>query len=226
VTDEPRPGPEAEEALPEAAEPGSFGAAAGESSDATEVEPQLEPGPDGPDPDGPDPDGLGADLSQAQTDASRAQQDVANLTADLQRLQAEYLNYKRRVDRDRDLVRENATYAALAPITEVLDTIDRAREHGPLEDGLRAVAEQLERVVSGLGLTKFGQPGDPFDPRIHEALSHVGEDPTVLVTTCRVVARSGYRIGDRVVRAAQVLVVDPALSKAERAARDERAADA
>ncbi len=130
-------------------------------------------------------------------------------TADLQRLQAEYVNYKRRVDRDRELVRQNATYFALAPITEVLDTIDRAREHGDLDPGFRAVAEQLERIVTGLGLTKFGEVGDPFDPKIHEALSHIGEDPEVKVTTCKVVAKAGYRIGDRVVRAAQVLVVDP-----------------
>ncbi len=130
-------------------------------------------------------------------------------TADLQRLQAEFLNYKRRVDRDRELVRQNATYLALAPITDVLDTVDRAREHGDLDPGFQAVADQLERVVTGLGLTKFGEVGDPFDPRIHEALSHIGEDPDVEVTTCKVVAKAGYRIGDRVVRAAQVLVVDP-----------------
>jgi molecular chaperone GrpE len=134
---------------------------------------------------------------------------LAERTTDLQRVQAEYLNYKRRVDRDRELIRENATYAALAPITEVLDTIDRAREHGELDGGLRAVAEQLERIVSGLGLTKFGAVGDPFDPTIHEALSHIGEDPDVEVTTCKVIAKAGYRIGDRVVRVAQVLVVDP-----------------
>jgi len=130
-------------------------------------------------------------------------------TADLQRLQAEFLNYKRRVDRDRELIRQNATYLALAPITEVLDTVDRAREHGDLDPGFQAVAEQLERVVTGLGLTKFGAVGDAFDPRIHEALSHIGEDPEVQVTTCKVVAKAGYRIGERVVRAAQVLVVDP-----------------
>ncbi len=134
---------------------------------------------------------------------------LAERTADLQRLQAEFLNYKRRVDRDRDLIRENATYAALAPITEVLDTIDRAREHAELEGGLKAVAEQLERVVAGLGLTKFGEPGDPFDPTLHEALSHIGEDREVEVTTCKVIAKSGYKIGNRVLRPAQVLVVDP-----------------
>lgn len=130
-------------------------------------------------------------------------------TLDLQRLQAEYVNYKRRVDRDRDLVKQNATYAALAPITEVLDTIERAREHGDLDPGLATVADQLERTVAGLGLIKFGVVGDAFDPTIHEALSHLGEDPEVAVATCKVVAKSGYKIGDRVVRAAQVLVVDP-----------------
>lgn len=135
--------------------------------------------------------------------------ELAERTADLQRLQAEFVNYKRRVDRDRDLIRENATYTALAPITEVLDTIDRAREHAPLDGGFKAVADQLERIVAAVGLTKFGAVGDPFDPTVHEALSHIGEDPDVSVTTCKVIAKAGYRIGDRVVRAAQVLVVDP-----------------
>ena len=141
---------------------------------------------------------------------AEAQQALTERTLDLQRLQAEYLNYKRRVDRDRELVRENATYAALAPIVDVLDTIDRAREHGELDPGFQAVADQLERVVAQAGLVKFGEAGDAFDPQIHEALSHIGEDPDVEVTTAKVVAKAGYRFGDRVVRAAQVLVVDPA----------------
>ena len=145
----------------------------------------------------------------AEADGPPVEQQLAERTADLQRLQAEYLNYKRRVERDRELVRENATYQALAPIIEVLDNIDRAREHGPLDPGFRGVAEQLERVVAAQGLVKFGEPGDAFDPTIHEALSHIGEDPGVDVTTCKVIAKAGYRIGERVVRAAQVLVVDP-----------------
>ena len=139
----------------------------------------------------------------------RAERALAERTLDLQRLQAEYLNYKRRVDRDRELVRENATFAALAPIVEVLDTIDRARDHGDLDPGFRAVADQLERVVTDAGLVRYGEPGDEFDPRLHEALSHVGEDPDVEVTTAKVIAKAGYRIGDRVVRVAQVLVADP-----------------
>ncbi|MDO9494396.1 MAG: nucleotide exchange factor GrpE [Nocardioides sp.] len=147
--------------------------------------------------------------AELEDDLTRTRRDLTELTTDLQRLQAEYLNYKRRVERDRELVRENATYAALTPIVEVLDNIDRAREHGPLDDGFKTVAEQLERVVTGLGLTRFGEAGDPFDPTVHEALSHIGEDPDVSVTTCKVIAKAGYKIGNRVVRAAQVLVVDP-----------------
>jgi molecular chaperone GrpE len=150
-----------------------------------------------------------ADVQPVGDELTLARMELAEMTADLQRLQAEYLNYKRRVERDRELIRQNATYTALTPIIEVLDTIDRAREHGPLEGGFKAVADQLERVASGVGLTKFGAAGDPFDPTIHEALSHIGEDPEVDVTTCKVIAKAGYQLGDRVVRAAQVLVVDP-----------------
>jgi molecular chaperone GrpE len=176
---------------------------------ANETEVEQPPGPGGTG------GGEGAGDEELEDDLTRARRDLTELTTDLQRLQAEYLNYKRRVERDRELIRENAAYTALAPITEVLDTIDRAREHAPLEDGFKAVADQLERIVSSQGLTKFGTVGDPFDPTIHEALSHIGEDPEVSVTTCKVIAKAGYRIGDRVVRAAQVLVVDPAGAPAE-----------
>jgi molecular chaperone GrpE len=176
--------------------PGSFGEEAAEMANETEVEAPAEVGESG-------------DV-ELEDDLTRTRRDLADLTTDLKRLQAEYLNYKRRVERDRELIRENATYAALAPIVDVLDTIDRAREHGDVDGGFKAVADQLERVVSGLGLSRFGTVGDAFDPSLHEALSHIGEDPEVSVTTCKVIAKAGYRIGDRVVRAAQVLVVDPA----------------
>jgi molecular chaperone GrpE len=138
-----------------------------------------------------------------------ARQEAAERTADLQRLQAEFLNYKKRVERDRELVRQNAVFAVVTPLLEVLDSIDRAREHGELEGGFKGIADQLERIVAGYGLTRFGEPGDAFDPTLHEALSHVGTDPDVDVVTCKHVVKSGYRIGDRVMRAAQVLVVDP-----------------
>jgi molecular chaperone GrpE len=194
------------------------GDAAGRPDEAGVAETPAPPGPD-LDPEQVDEveqvDGLGETAaaasgpSAADDELAVTRMELAERTSDLQRLQAEFVNYKRRVERDRDLIRENATYAALAPIIEVLDTIDRARDHAPLEGGLKAVADQLERIVAGLGLTKFGEVGEAFDPTIHEALSHIGEDPEVEVTTCKVIAKAGYRIGDRVVRAAQVLVVDP-----------------
>jgi molecular chaperone GrpE len=182
----------ADEVIPEevpadaGASAGGFGDAAAEMANESEVESQVE-----------------AD------ELAVTRMALEERTLDLQRLQAEYVNYKRRVDRDRELVRENATYAALTPIIDVLDTIDRARDHEPLEGGFKAVAEQLERIVTSLGLVKFGAVGDAFDPTIHEALSHIGTDPEVEVTTCKVVAKAGYKFDDRVVRAAQVLVVDP-----------------
>ena len=178
---------------------GSFGDSAGEMANETEVELASS-----------DMVEEGAPVVPAADELVTTQMALAERTADLQRLQAEYLNFKRRVDRDRELIRENATYAALAPIIEVLDNIDRARDHAPLEDGFKAVADHLERVVAAQGLKKYGEVGDAFDPMLHEALSHIGEDPEVQVTTCKVIAKAGYRIGERVVRAAQVLVVDPA----------------
>ncbi len=136
--------------------------------------------------------------------------ELAERTADLQRLQAEFLNYKRRVERDRELVKQNAVFSVLTPLLDVLDNIDRAREAGELTGGFQALAVQLETIVSNLGLIRYGEPGDPFDPNLHDALSHIGTDPEVAVQTAKHIAKAGYKIGDRVVRAAQVLVVDPA----------------
>jgi molecular chaperone GrpE len=133
---------------------------------------------------------------------------IKELTTDLQRLQAEYVNYKRRVDRDRELVLQNAKYTILSALLPVLDDIDRAREHEELDGGFKAIAESLERIVSGEGLVKFGASGDPFDPRHHEALMH-SLSPHVTTTTCDKVVQAGYQLGDRVVRPALVTVVDP-----------------
>jgi len=141
-------------------------------------------------------------------DLADAHARVAGLTEDLQRLQAEYVNYKRRVDRDRELVLENARYSVLSALLPVLDDIDRARGHGELEGGFKAVADALEGVFAAQGLTKFGVPGDGFDPRFHEALMH-SHSPDVTTTTCRDIVTAGYQIGQRVVRPARVTVVDP-----------------
>jgi molecular chaperone GrpE len=199
---------------------GSFGADAAEMANESEVEVPLEGGASAP-AGAPDPEAGAAEPDTAEADFVKAREDVAALTGDLQRLQAEYLNYKRRVDRDRQLVAENAAFKALVPVIDVLDTVDRAREAGEVDGGFKAVAEQLERAVSVSGLVRFGAPGDLFDPQLHEALSHLGEDPEVSATTVKVVAKGGYRLGDRVVRAAQVLVVDPASEPAPAAPADQ-----
>ena len=214
---EPTPGPEASDLTegeptaapsPEGAPSGGFGDSAGEMANETEVEADVPPRqgdvPDAGTGAGPDDD------TDTEVDELAAMKgSLADLTNDLQRLSAEYANYRKRVDRDRQLVAESAAYKALAPVVEVLDTIDRAKEHGELEGGFKAVADQLERVVAAAGLVRFGEPGDAFDPTLHEALSHLGTDPEVEVTTVKHVAKGGYRLGDRVLRAAQVLVVDP-----------------
>jgi molecular chaperone GrpE len=173
---------------------------------------EAEAGPQEP---GPGGEAFGAaqgegnhDAAALAADLEKAQQDVAGLTGDLQRLQAEYVNYKRRVDRDRELVRQNATFSVLSAMLPVLDDIDRAREHGEVEGGFKAVADSLERIVASLGLEKFGAPGDEFDPNLHEALMHA-HSADVTTTTCQNIVHAGYRIGERVVRPARVTVVDP-----------------
>lgn len=190
-----------------------FGDAAGEMANETEVEEQVAGDTvagDGPgtaeERAGQEP---GDDVDTEVDELAAMKGSLADLTNDLQRLSAEYANYRKRVDRDRQLVAEAAAYKALTPVVEVLDTIDRAKEHGELDGGFKAVADQLERAVTSAGLVRFGEPGDAFDPTLHEALSHLGTDPEVQVTTVKHVAKGGYRMGDRVVRAAQVLVVDP-----------------
>ena len=129
-------------------------------------------------------------------------------TADLQRLQAEYVNYKRRVDRDREASRELVIGSVLTELLGTLDDVGRAREAGELEGAFKAVAESLERVTEKLGLVKFGEKGDTFDPRIHEALLHNYSDE-VDGPTATMIMQPGYRHGERVLRAARVAVSEP-----------------
>ena len=133
---------------------------------------------------------------------------LAERTSDLQRLQAEYANYRRRVERDRAANREQAVGAVLTNFLPVLDDIGRAREHDELEGGFKSVGEALEQIVEKLGLIRFGEAGDPFDPTFHEALTHA-HSAEVTEPTAAQIFSPGYRIGDRVVRPARVAVVEP-----------------
>lgn len=141
-------------------------------------------------------------------DLSALEAQLAERTADVQRVHAEYANYRKRVDRDRELVRDQATAAVLAELLTVLDDIDRAREHDELTGGFRSVAEAIEATTAKLGLERYGTAGEPFDPTVHEALTHT-EDDTVTETTCVAVFQPGYRYAGRVLRPARVAVADP-----------------
>jgi molecular chaperone GrpE len=161
-------------------------------------------------------DADGAGTGERPVPAPAAQDEIASLraqlterTADLQRVTAEYANYRKRVDRDRLAVVDGATRSVLAMLLPVLDDIERAREHGDLTGAFKAVADQLEGVLEKQGLRPFGAAGDPFDPTVHEAVAHQ-TSADVSVPTCAQVLRRGYRHGDRLLRAALVAVVDPA----------------
>jgi molecular chaperone GrpE len=145
--------------------------------------------------------GLTAQLDQVRTALSER-------TADLQRLQAEYQNYRRRVERDRIAVKELANANLLTELLPVLDNIARARDHGELVGGFKSVAESLESVVAKMGLQQFGKEGEPFDPMIHEALMH-SYAPDVTETTCVAILQPGYRFGERTIRPARVAVAEP-----------------
>ncbi|AVH57476.1 MULTISPECIES: nucleotide exchange factor GrpE [Streptomyces] len=145
--------------------------------------------------------GLTAQLDQVRTALNER-------TMDLQRLQAEYQNYRRRVERDRIAVKEIAIANLLTELLPVLDDIGRAREHGELVGGFKSVGESLETVAAKMGLQQFGKEGEPFDPTIHEALMH-SYAPDVTETTCVAILQPGYRIGERTIRPARVAVAEP-----------------
>ncbi len=143
----------------------------------------------------------------AETDVDLAAA-VAELTSDLQRVQAEYVNYKRRVDRDRDVARQRGIESVVVDLLPVLDGIDGAKAHDELTGGTKLIADEVAKVTSKYGLEAYGAVGDEFDPQIHEALMHV-HVPGYPVTTCTQVFQTGYRLGGRVIRPARVAVTDP-----------------
>jgi molecular chaperone GrpE len=154
----------------------------------------------------------GADRKDAAARSAAEQktaEQLAERTADLQRLSAEYANYRKRVERDRVAVREQALANVLFGLLPVLDDIGRAREHGELVGGFKSVADSLETTVAKLGLERFGENGEPFDPKVHEALMHSYSND-VTEPTCVQILQPGYRVGERILRPARVAVAEPA----------------
>jgi molecular chaperone GrpE len=154
---------------------------------------------------GPAPSGPAPGAPSGGPDADK----VAELTADLQRVQADFANYRKRALRDQQITAERAKAAVVTQLLGVLDDLDRARSHGDLESGpLKSVADKLVTALEGLGLSGFGDEGDDFDPSLHEAVQHEGGDSEGAKPVVGSVLRRGYTIGDQVVRHALVGVID------------------
>ncbi|MBK6870262.1 MAG: nucleotide exchange factor GrpE [Kineosporiaceae bacterium] len=153
--------------------------------------------------------GVGEQVSIELAEAKRVAEE---LLGDLQRLNAEYVNYRKRVDRDRDVARDGAVAAVLEALLPVMDDVHLARLHGDLESGpFASIADKLEATLGKFGLGRYGEPGEPFDPTVHEALMHTQAELAEGTTTTTVVQvlQPGYRMGERVLRAARVAVADP-----------------
>jgi molecular chaperone GrpE len=147
-------------------------------------------------------------VEESIAEPGQATDPVSALTADLQRLQAEYANYRKRVERDRSLAHELAISSVLIELLPVLDDIERAQSHGELTGGFKAVADQIEATTERIGLTKYGQEGDLFDPQIHEALLH-DTSADVTTSTATKILQPGYKFKERILRPARVGVTDP-----------------
>ncbi|MGO2826300.1 MAG: nucleotide exchange factor GrpE [Corynebacterium casei] len=153
----------------------------------------------------PDADGDG--------EVSDIEAQLAERTEDLQRLNAEYTNYRRRTERDRQAVVEAAKSQVLAALLPILDDLELARQHGDLKDSpLKAIADKLTSTLEGQQLEAFGAEGDAFDPEIHEAVQDLSSGGEQVVGT---VLRRGYRVGDKLVRNAMVIIADPESSESE-----------
>lgn len=190
--------------------------------------PSTEPGSDLPDPAADDLREVADEVTAAQAEATGASADGPPVTdaagsdpldealglaekrlEDLMRERAEFVNYRRRVERDREVAGVEARTSVLVALLPVLDDIDGARTHGDLVGPFAAVADKLDAVLGRLGLERFGEVGDAFDPALHEALLHDGATQ-VDHPTCTQVLQRGYRTGDRVLRPARVAVASPA----------------
>jgi molecular chaperone GrpE len=153
----------------------------------------------------PDAGGRGRDTAED----TAANDKVAELTADLQRVQADYANYRKRALRDQEATAERAKAAVVSQLLGVLDDLERARSHGDLDSGpLKLVADKLFGALTGLGLAAFGAEGDDFDPGLHEAVQHEGDGSEGSKPVIGNVMRQGYKFGDQVLRHALVGVVD------------------
>lgn len=146
--------------------------------------------------------------AQLQEDLQKAKKEAADYLDALQRERADFVNYRNRTAKEKDQYRAFGVQDVLKALLPALDDLDRINDHGKMTDDLKAVQKQLDRAFSKFQVTKFGVKGEEFDPMKHEAIMH-HPDPTVTSTVIDAVVESGYMIGDRIVRAARVVVASP-----------------
>ncbi|MEQ3552201.1 nucleotide exchange factor GrpE [Pseudonocardia nematodicida] len=176
-------------------------------------------------PDGP-ADPVAGPADGVDPEVEKLTAEIAERTADLQRVSAEYANYRRRADRDREQTQLSAKVSFVSDLLTVLDDFERAEQHGDLTGAFKSAADKVTGVVTRLGLEAFGAEGEPFDPQLHEAVQHEpaeGSGPTVTVLSA--VLRRGYRISDRVLRPAMVTVQDRPADEVPAEAADRAAQD-
>lgn len=184
-------------------------AAAQESSAEPELDPTLEADVDAavaePDPEA-DAKVDEAEAAEVVEEGPTVEEQLAERTEDLQRLNAEYINYRRRVERERQAVVDGAKAKVLTEMLPILDDLELARQHGDLDEGpLKAISDKLQSVLDNQGLQPFGAEGDAFDPEVHEAVQDLSTGGAQAVGT---VLRRGFKVGDRVVRNALVIIAD------------------
>jgi molecular chaperone GrpE len=155
----------------------------------------------------------------APAELAALQAQLDERTGDLQRISAEYSNYRRRVERDRQLVIDTAKGQVVSQLLTVLDDIERAQQHGDLSGAFKAVADKVVATLQAQGLESFGAIGESFDPEVHEAVQH-STSPEVDKPTVTAVLRLGYRFGERVLRPAMVAVTDAEIEIAPSADTD------
>lgn len=173
-----------------------------------ETEPTEVPGTSEAGSVGEDLPGEAAQPAEAPAEKT-AEEKLAERTEDLQRLQAEYVNYKRRVDRDRAQARSGGIETVMTDLLPTLDAIALARQAGELEGGPKLIADELDKVATKHGLTSYGEAGDVFDPQLHEALMAVPGEPGQTEALAAQVLQQGWRLGDRIIRHARVAVSEP-----------------
>ena len=153
--------------------------------------------------------GVGQSVSaDTLTPLGKAKKEAADYLEALQRERAEFINYRNRTQKEQERFRQHGIIDVLTALLPALDDIDRIREHSEMDDSFKAVATKIDKAFEKFGVEKFGEKGEDFDPTKHDAILHK-PDADAEKETVDTVVEAGYRIGDRVIRAARVVVASP-----------------